>query len=80
MGGIIDIVVIGIIVVGAYYAFSSGLLTEAIENVNESLKGLSVPMPGGGGGAPAGPIGGGGGAGITPSGAGCPGGNKLWSV
>ena len=74
MGGIIDIIVIGVIVVGAYYAFSSGLLTEAIENVNKSLKDLSVPVPGLGGVAP---IGGGGGVGITPSGAGCPGGTSC---
>ena len=55
--GIIDIVVIGIIIVGAYYALSTGLLTEVIENVTSSLKGLNIPMPG----LP-GPGGGGGGA------------------
>ena len=78
MGGIIDIVVIGIIIVGAYYALSSGVLTDAIENVNKSLKDLSVPMPGTGGGggpaAPAGPIGAGG---PTPTGAGCPSGQNC---
>ena len=66
MGGIIDIVVIGVIIVGAYYALSTGLLTEVIENVTSSIKGINIPMPG----LPAGP-GGGGGGGISGGGS-CP--------